>query len=104
MNINIKFFKRENSFKKKDFKLDSGFYWKIFLGITFMMILFAFYFGYNLFAHINEEFVLSNGGGNSQSKMIDKNRIDKVLNFFSIREENSNRIMSSPAPVVDPSL
>ncbi len=102
--MNIKFFKKENSFKKKDFKLNAGLYWKIFIGGTFVVILFIFYFGYNLFTQINQENVLPSTNGNTKIPIISQDRILKVLDVFSVREKTSTSIINSPVPVVDPSL
>ena len=45
---------------------------------------------------------ITSGGG--QTSMVNENRILKALDYFSAREEKSNEILNSPAPVVDPSL
>jgi hypothetical protein len=102
--MNIKFFKKENSFKKKNFKLNAGLYWKIFISGTFVIILFIFYFGYNLFTQINQEPAVSVLPGTSQIQIVDTNRIQKVLNIFSAREKVSEQIINTPSLVVDPSL
>jgi hypothetical protein len=102
--MNIKFFKKENVLKKKDFRLNSGFYWKIFVAGTFVAILFIFYFGYNLFIKINQESTVSSVNTNTSNGMINTNRIQKALDVFSTREKTSEQIINSPAPVVDPSL
>ena len=102
MKININFLKKENSFKKKNFKFNSGLYWKIFISITFVAILFIFYFGYNLFTQINQETILP--ATSTRAPMVNQDRITKVLDVFSARETKSNQIINSPSPVVDPSL
>jgi hypothetical protein len=102
--MQIKFFKKEKSFKKKNFKLNSGFYWKIFIVGTFVMILFVFYFGYNLFMQINQEPAVPVLSGTSQAGMVNTSRIQKILDIFSVREKTSEQIINTPSLVVDPSL
>jgi len=102
--MKINFFKKENSFKKKDFTSRPNFYWKIVLFSTAIMILLSFVFSYHLFGQINQEPVLSFTNEDGKLGTINKDRILKVLNYFSEREKNSVEILNSPAPVVDPSL
>jgi hypothetical protein len=100
--MKIKLFKKENNFKKKDFQLNPNLYWKLFLLFVFVIILLSIFFGYSLFMTINEDSVLPGSGG--QVLMINKDRIGKVLNYFSEREQKSIQIINSPSPVVDPTL
>jgi hypothetical protein len=102
--MKINFFKKENNLKKKNFQFNPNFYWQIILGSFFIIILFIFYFGYNLFKQANEEPIVSTANGNAKNGMIDENRISKILDLFSERDIKSNQIINSPAPVVDPSL
>lgn len=102
MKINL--FKKENSFKRKNFQFNPNFYWKIVVGFALLMIIFSFFFGSNLFNQINQEPILAATNNSGQVPMVDQNRIEKVLNYFSEREKKSTEILNSPAPVVDPSL
>jgi hypothetical protein len=102
--MKIKLFKKENNFKKKDFELNPNLYWKLALGGAFVIILFSFFFGYNLFMKINEDSVMPNAGASDQVLMVNKDHILKVLNYFSEREQKSIQIINSSSPVVDPSL
>ncbi len=102
--MKINFFKKENSFKKKDLIFHPNFYWKIILLCVFVMIILSFLFGYRLFVQTNQEPIFSVTNDNGQFSMINKNRIEKVLNYFSEREKKSIEILNSPTPVVDPSL
>jgi hypothetical protein len=102
--MKIKLFKKGNDFKKKDFAFNPNLYWKFVVGGVFVMILLSFFFGYRLFMQINQEFVLSVTNNGGQVPLINKDRIDKVLNYFSEREKRSALILNSPIPVVDPSL
>ena len=102
--MKIKFFKKENNFKKKDFTLNPNFYWKIAVMFIFFSTVLSFFFGYRLFIKINQESILPITNNDEQLPIVNEDRIEKVLNYFSEREIKSNQILNSPAPVVDPSL
>jgi len=102
--MKIKLFKKENNFKKKNFQLNPNLYWKIAVGGAFVVILLSFFFGYRLFMRINQESVLPVANEGGQIPMVNKDRIEKVLNYFSEKEKKSIKILNSPAPFVDPSL
>lgn len=102
--MKITLFKKENSFKKKDFTFHPNLYWKIVLISAVIIILLSFIFSYRLFVQINQEPVLSFTNENGQLPIVNEDRIEKVLNYFSEIEKNSNQILNSPSPVVDPSL
>ncbi|MFH1200948.1 MAG: hypothetical protein V1484_01300 [bacterium] len=102
--MKINSFKKENSFKKKDFTFHSNLYWRIILISTVIIILLSFLFGYRLFMKINQEPILPFTNEDGRLPIINKDRIEKVLNYFSEREKKSNQILNFPSPVVDPSL
>jgi hypothetical protein len=102
--MKINFFKKENSFKKKDFTFHPNFYWKIILIGTIVIILLSCIFSYLLFVQVNQEPALSFTNENEQLPTVNEDRIEKVLNYFSEREQNSNQILNSSSSVVDPSL
>lgn len=102
MKINL--FKKENSFKKKEFTFHANMYWRIIPVGVIVIIILSFIFSYRLFVKINQEPVLSDTNESNQLPIISKDRIEKVLNYFVERENNSNRILNSVSPVVDPSL
>jgi len=52
---------------------------------------------------INDASVLSVPGA-SEQETIKKERIDKILEYFSEREKKSIEIINSPSPIIDPSL
>lgn len=103
--MQIKFFKREKSFKKRkeSLWLNINLYWKLAIYFMFAVVLVSSFFGYYLFTQVNKELVLSISG-DSQVETIKKERIDKVLEYFSLRKQKSDQILNSPAPIVDPSL
>ena len=99
-----KLFKHKKSFKKGGLSASPDFFWQILLAITFLIVLFATAFGIYTFIQVNKApiFEMSNNIGKRQ--IINKERIDNVLSYFSDRLEKTDQILISPAPVVDPSL
>ena len=102
--MKIKFFKKEETFKKENFVFHSGLYWEIIVLIAFIMIILSFLFGYNLFTQVNQESSSSNSNGSGQVPTISKDRLGTDLNYFSDRAQKSAEILSSPSTAVDPSL
>ena len=102
----IKFFKKEKNFIKEqeDFWLNINFYWKLAVLVMFVVVFISFSFGYYFFMQIDQEPILETSGASVQVGTVKKERIDKVLEYFSIRNQKSDQILNSPAPVVDPSL
>ncbi|OGI79115.1 hypothetical protein A3F19_02865 [Candidatus Nomurabacteria bacterium RIFCSPHIGHO2_12_FULL_37_29] len=100
----IKFFKKEQNFKKESLWLNINFYWKLFVCIIFITIILASFFGYYFFMQINKEFtpIVDDDGGRAET--IKKERIEKVLEYFSLRKQKSSQILKSPSSIVDPSL
>ncbi|MFA5932390.1 MAG: hypothetical protein WC793_03385 [Candidatus Paceibacterota bacterium] len=102
--MKIKFFKKENNFKKKDFNLNPNFYWKIAVIFVFISIVFSCIFGYQLFDQIEGESNASAVNISGQIPMIKEDRIKSVLFYFTDKEQKSADVLKSPAAVVDPSL
>lgn len=101
MQINL--FKTKKNFKKKKSEANPSFYWKVIVSLAFVLILTSFIFGYYVFNEMQKEADLS-GQGFAKRQPIRKERLDKVLEYFSAREKKSIEIMNSAPPVVDPSL
>ncbi|OGI62720.1 hypothetical protein A2818_02710 [Candidatus Nomurabacteria bacterium RIFCSPHIGHO2_01_FULL_40_12] len=99
----IKIFKKEKNFKKEGPWLNINFYWQLAVCIVFLTILLSLFFGYYLFMQINKEAVLEESSVSGQLETVKKERIDKVLLYFSLRAEKSNQILNSPSPIIDPS-
>ncbi|MFA6077083.1 MAG: hypothetical protein WC735_03345 [Candidatus Paceibacterota bacterium] len=104
--MKIKFLKKEKSFKKKkeNLLLNINFYWQLAVLFIFVVILLSSFFGYYLFTQTNKELVLSTVDVIPEVETVKKERIEKVLEYFSRREQKSDKILNSPAPVIDPSL
>jgi len=102
----IKFFKKGNNFaKKKDgFFLSINFYWRLAVLFIFLMALISAFFGYYFFRQINEELIKEEANAISPAETVKKERIEKVLEYFSLRKQKSDEILNSPAPIIDPSL
>ena len=102
--MKIEIFKKRNNFKKKNFSINSNFYWKLSVFLSLAIIIGLFFFGYYLFNQTNQESTPQITTDSGQVPVVNKNRIEKVLNYFSDREEKSKEILNTGAPVVDPSL
>ena len=103
--MKIIFFKRkEKNFEKENLALNINFYWKLAVSFMFIAILAFSFFGYYLLKKINKEFVAPTRESGGQIKTVKKERIDKALEYFSLREQKSNQILNLPSPVSDPSL
>jgi magnesium-transporting ATPase (P-type) len=101
--MKINFFKTKKNFKKKNLDLNSNFYWKIIVGTVFLLVLSSFVFGYYTFLGVKEDSI-SSGETFLKKRSIEKERLEKVLEYFSLREKKSVEILSSPTPIVDPSI
>ena len=96
--MKIKFFKKESL----RFKINQ--YWELAVCFVFVVILLSSVFGYFLFRQLNKEVPLVSGENLPEVKTISKGRIDKTLEYFSLREKASDQILNSPSPFADPSL
>ena len=105
MKINIfKIEKKPKKFKKQNFKVNSNLYWHLILLFVFVIILGSFAFGYYLFNNTSKEFSKYGEVTGSQKGTDEKAKVEKELNIFTDRQNQSLKILSSPAPVLDPSL
>lgn len=101
--MEIKFFKKEKGFKKESLSLNVNFYWELAVCFVFVAMLVSLFFGYYLFKKMNQESTTITGEGSRQG-LIEKERIDKVLEYFTARKQKSNQIINATTSVVDPSL
>ncbi len=106
--MQIKFlkFKREEHYKKKkeDVQSTMHLYWEVAVCFMGVVTLLALLLGYFLFMSINQEPAAQSANSNSSHDTIKKDRLDKVLQYFSTKAQNSIQILNSPAPVTDPSV
>jgi hypothetical protein len=96
--------KVEKKFKKEKFNINPNTIWKIILCLALVLIFASFVFGFNLFEQINKGFSTPAEETKGQIKIVQKKRIEKVLEYFTEREKKSIEILNTPAPFVDPSL
>lgn len=102
MKLEIPKFKK--SFKKESFSVNPNTYFRYVIIISFAVILVGFGFGFYSFKEFGSD---SSSTTNNYEKTIElskKEKIKKVLEYFSERENKSIEIVNSPAPVTDPSL
>ena len=100
--MKIKFFQKENNFRKKEFTLNANLYWELALCLALILTIGSCLLGYHIFSQINKKFTPLAPDQVSLPK-IDQDRIKKVLNYFSDRANKSSEIINSPSPIVDPS-
>ena len=79
-------------------------YWKLAVYFVFIITLISSFFGFYLFMKINDESAVSFGATSGQVETAKKEKIEKVLEYFSLRKKKSIEILNFPSPVVDPSL
>ncbi len=101
--MQIKFFKKEKSFKKEDLKVNLNLYWQCAVGGAAVIILLSFLFGYSTFTGLNDD-TNTYAGVSDSVPTVSNDRIEKDLNYFSDRAQESTDIINSPSPVADPSL
>lgn len=101
--MQIKFFKTKKHFRKKRSEPDPNFFWKLIVLLVCVIIICSFAFGYYLFVQVKDEATSSTLDSN-RKQPIEKERMDKILENFSIRENKSKEIINSPTLIVDPSL
>ena len=97
-------FKIEKSWKKNNISPNPNLYWMVIFSFGLLLTVAVFVFGFLLFAKVSEDIILSQDTQNVELEKIKKERINKVLNIFETRADNSKKIINSPAPFVDPSL
>ena len=102
--MDLKFLKFEKKFKKKEHQPDPDFYWRIIFGVTAVLVLSGVVFAGYLMKQINQQdFSLSLEYG-GEARKISNDRIDKVLQYFTNRENKSKDILVLPSPKRDPSI
>lgn len=102
--MNLKFFKTKKTFKKGGIHIDPEIFWNICLLIACILIAVFSIFGFQLFQKTSKELILPAPSVLSQTKAIDRDSIQRVLDYFSERDQQSAKIINFPSSVVDPSL
>lgn len=102
--MDLKFLKFEKKFKKKEHQPDPDFYWRVIFGVTTVLFLSGIVFGGFLLKKVNQQDFSLSLEYSGEGKKISENRIDKVLQYFTDRENKSKDILVLPAPRRDPSI
>lgn len=101
--IEINFLKKKKKFKKGGLRIRPDIFWRYVLGMTIILVFLSCALGLYLFLKINKE-PISSAISIDQKQTIRKERLKKVLDYFSEREKKSMEILNSPSPISDPSL
>ncbi len=102
--MQIKLLKFKRSFRKSGLKSSPEFLWNMLLLLAFVIISTGAVYGFFLFRKVNIEATPNRGGDVINREAVSKDRINKSLEYFSNRKEKSDKILSLPSPIVDPSL
>lgn len=102
--MKIEIFKNKKSFKKGGFHTNPDICWEFVLIIAFVLVVLSFVFGFYLFRQVNKEFASLSVDTSERPKTVSKERLEKILEYFSEREKKSTDILNSPSPITDPSL
>jgi hypothetical protein len=102
--MKIEIFKNKKKFKKGGFHTNPNIGWGIILLVTLFLTVLFLVFGIYLFVNTNKETTVPEADTGSHIKIVKKDRIDKVLEYFSSRENKSSDVLNSPSPLIDPSL
>ena len=102
--MQLQFFKKSNSFKKRNSEINPNLFWISIFFAGFFLMLLAFVFGYYLFIKISTGSVLKIDDISGQVGTLKKEKIEKALEYFSLRKQKTSQILNSPSPVIDPSL
>lgn len=102
--MKLNFFKNKKTFKKGGIHINPNVYWAVCLVVAAVMIITGVFFGFNLFRKINQELITASDSDSIKIQTTEGERIKKVIEYFSDKEQKSIKILNSPAPVVDPSL
>ena len=103
--MELKFLKKEKSFKKTNLFFNTNLYWQLAVCGAFILSVASCFFGYYLFINTNNESISQSPIYDyKRNEVVNKEKIDTILDYFSVRKQKSNQILYSPSPVVDPSL
>ena len=102
--MKINFFTVQKKFKKESFTIDPNVYWKFVIFLAFIVIFVSFGFSFYLFKDVKTEVNIKTGEYINNNKITKKESIEKVLEYFSIREKKSKDIINSELHIIDPSL
>ena len=102
--MQLQFFKKSHSFKRRNSEINPNLFWIFIFFTGFFLMLLVFVFGYYIFTQISKGLVLKMDDISGRVETVKRERLEKTLEYFSLRKQKSNQILNSPSPVVDPSL
>ena len=102
--MKIIFPKLKKNYRKESFKISPHTYWGIVVILFFVSILVSFIFADNLFRETSKESKVLQGSNRGKLEKQKKDEINKMLQYFSEREQKTIDIQNSPASIIDPSL
>lgn len=102
-NLKLKLAASKKRFKKEGKNIDPNIYWKSVVFMGFVLSVSFFLFGLYFSDKIKKESSIIPDTSMS-TKISDKERLQKVLEYFAEKEIKSQQILLSPAPVIDPSI
>lgn len=102
--MKLKFLKHKKQFKKGGFHTNPNVGWHLVLLITFILVMLSLVFGIYFLRRVSHTFSDAPEVREGQVKIVKKERISKVLEYFDTRAGKAEEIISSPATLVDPSL
>lgn len=102
-NFNLKFQlpKRKKHWKKEETAIKPDYYWRIVINVAFLLVILFSIFGFYNFRKITQETI---EGAPAATNPIKNERIMRVLEYFTLREQKSEQIILLPPGISDPSL
>lgn len=100
----LKKIKIERKIKKENSDVQTDLYWKFIVIFSFVCVCVAFGFGIYFFQNLNNTTQNANEKNVQNNDLINKNKLDSVIKYFTEKEQKSKDIIVKPAPVIDPSL
>jgi len=102
--MKLDFLKIKKSFKKRSSQPNSDLYWRMILGIAISVVIAGFTFAIYQFVELNKNFSNPTSDETTLEGTLKRERVEKVMEYFSKRAEKSENIKNSASPIIDPSL
>lgn len=95
--------KKKKKYRKGGFHTNPNVGWETLVFLTALVILLAGVYGTRLFLETSNEFEAPMLPSDAEKKTIARERIEKVLEYYSRKAHISAEIVTTPASLVDPS-
>ncbi|MEX2052081.1 MAG: hypothetical protein WD991_00075 [Candidatus Paceibacterota bacterium] len=102
--MQIKFSKKKKILHKGTVHINPDIYWQMICLSALTLAVLGCVFGFYLFTKVNKDFISLGEEDANTAEKVKKERLDSALEYFQERKERSSDILSSPSPIVDPSL